>query len=80
MRVKEDKTKELAPEDTWTEQEIVDFKLKNKALNTIMVNLDESQFTLIIDCNQVKQALETLQALYEGDAFIKQSKLQQVHT
>lgn len=42
VQVLEDKTEELAPEETWTKQEIANFKFKNDTLNTVMGSLDES--------------------------------------
>lgn len=81
--VKDDKTFALKPESQWSVEENVDSEFNNKVLNTIMGimgSLDESQFSLIIGCIQGKQSWDILEAIYEGDAGMKQSKLQHVHT
>lgn len=78
--VKEDKIVALKPESQWTTDENAESEFYNKALNTIMGSLDESQFSLIDGCTQVKQAWDILEVVYEDDVGVKQLKLQQVHT
>lgn len=45
-------------------------------LNTIFVGVDEEQFTLISQCNTMKEAWDTLQAIHEGTNKVQMTRPQ----
>lgn len=66
----------LKPEVKWTIVEIAAANLNSITLNMIGGRLEEDHFTLIALYMEAKKAWDILEALYEGDFSVKQSKMQ----